>query len=322
MTNALSFRRAAQADVDYWLEVEACYSRTWLNYKMNPHYHNRAEIMCVLKGTCNVQIIHMQNDSKRHTTIASRRVETLNAGEIIFLDVGVIHSLEVPGTCYIANVEFTLKPDRAGLLSMKRLSGSSPELARFLKEPPGVARGNDRHGKLYLALSCVIDGYLEKLGGCDDRALCDLQMAELMLRLTKALNSKQESLGMIYAEKAHAMLMRNFNQEIGVNDIAKAIGINPSYLQRVFKKAQGTTIIECLNRIRIDHAKMLLVNTNDPIIDIAVHSGFHSRQYFSRVFTQLTGQTPSAFRQTNQRTDLNEYYLFDSIHDIFLDHLG
>jgi hypothetical protein len=40
----------------FWPVVEACYSRTWDHYEMQPHIHNRAEIMYVLKGRCMVHL--------------------------------------------------------------------------------------------------------------------------------------------------------------------------------------------------------------------------------------------------------------------------
>ena len=116
------------------------------------------------------------------------------------------------------------------------------------------------------------------------------------------------------------MLLHDRIQEnVRINDIAKEIGINPSYLQRIFKQANGKTMIEYLNSIRIERAKFMLSCTEDPIVDIAVSVGYNSRQHFSHVFTEITGVSPQEYRKHSVKHQRRQLYMFDNIIDDFIE---
>ena len=62
-----------------------------------------------------------------------------------------------------------------------------------------------------------------------------------------------------------------------------------------FKQETGKTIIEYLNDIRIDTAKMLLMTTTKSVEEIAYAVGYESPKYFARIFKSVVGISPSAF---------------------------
>jgi two-component system response regulator YesN len=57
----------------------------------------------------------------------------------------------------------------------------------------------------------------------------------------------------------------------------------------------GITLVTYLNRYRVDHAKALLKNGDMNLTEIALETGFSSSAYFSRVFRQETGMSPSEY---------------------------
>jgi len=61
--------------------------------------------------------------------------------------------------------------------------------------------------------------------------------------------------------------------------------------------ALGTTPHQYLIQQRIERAKQLLKQSNDAIADIAILCGFNNHSHLSKYFRQLTGTTPSAYRQ-------------------------
>ena len=65
------------------------------------------------------------------------------------------------------------------------------------------------------------------------------------------------------------------------------------------KKETGKTAQEYLHYYLIEEAKNNLLNTNDPINEIAFNLGFEYPQYFSKLFKSKTGMTPLAFRKMN-----------------------
>lgn len=83
-------------------------------------------------------------------------------------------------------------------------------------------------------------------------------------------------------------------------DLSQAIadtGYSPSYFRKLFKSSTGLAPIVCFNRMRVEYAKTLLRQSGDqqPIRDIAEAAGFSDPYYFSRVFKEHTGMSPSAY---------------------------
>ena len=72
--------------------------------------------------------------------------------------------------------------------------------------------------------------------------------------------------------------------------------LHPSYFSTVFKNSTGLSFKEYLNKVRIEESKILLLNTDFSIIDIAIAVGFEDQSYFSKVFKKYTGTTPKQFR--------------------------
>ena len=99
------------------------------------------------------------------------------------------------------------------------------------------------------------------------------------------------------------------DEDVRIDELAKLVGVSSSYLQRIFRQVQGVTIVEYLNRLRIDRAKLLLVNTSDSVIDVAMAAGFNSRQHFCRVFASLEGCSPSQYRIQMQKLDAKQVFL-------------
>ncbi len=75
--------------------------------------------------------------------------------------------------------------------------------------------------------------------------------------------------------------------------------VSPSYLFRLFKKKMGVTPMRYRNLVRIDKAKLLLLDRTLTIEEVAERVGFEDAKYFARVFKKETGASPSAFRTRN-----------------------
>lgn len=78
--------------------------------------------------------------------------------------------------------------------------------------------------------------------------------------------------------------------------LAKKAGISEEGIYRLFRKHLDTSPANYINQIRIRKASYLLINTYCSIDEAAEQTGFPNRAYFSRVFKQVTGISPAAFR--------------------------
>lgn len=320
--NAYSFTDPAALEGRCWPRVEACYSQAWSQYSMPPHFHNRAEIMYVLKGWCLVHLFdYGSNPYAQDIQITGGRTERLGPGDFIFVDQGLLHELEVPDTSYMLNAEFRLARDDDALISLKGLADASPNLAAMLERRQAVQRGRDDSGQLLRALEQVIAAFSQSLPG--DGALADVLMAELLLRAADNLKKRSvKSSALGYAQSAVDYITAHQTEDIRVDDVAKKVGIAPAYLQRVFKQATGMTMVAFTNHLRVEQSKRLLMYTDDPVVDVAVACGFNSRQHFFRVFNAVTGVSPQQFRQEHSARSADPVFLFDDVEDHSYDKSG
>ena len=91
----------------------------------------------------------------------------------------------------------------------------------------------------------------------------------------------------------------NIKNELTQKEVADHVHLNPSYLSVLFKEHVQLTFSEYVTRRRIQRAKELLISTNLPINDIAEESGYKTAKYFIKIFKELEGMTPSAYRKDN-----------------------
>lgn len=78
------------------------------------------------------------------------------------------------------------------------------------------------------------------------------------------------------------------------------IRMSRSNFQMLYKKFFGVSFVQDLINSRIEHAKMLLLNTDMKITDISSMCGYHSYAHFARQFRSVTKTTPLAFREENK----------------------
>lgn len=90
------------------------------------------------------------------------------------------------------------------------------------------------------------------------------------------------------------------DQNLGAASISEEFRISTSYLSRIFRMDTGMGVVDYIHQVRIDAARKLLVTTNLSMEDIAVQSGFSNRWGFLRVFKELEGTTPGAYRLQNK----------------------
>lgn len=93
----------------------------------------------------------------------------------------------------------------------------------------------------------------------------------------------------------------NFKGPLSLKSIAQVAQISPSYFCRKFKARFGISPIAYLRNLRINRACHLLQNTNLPLSEITLQSGFFSVPYFCREFRKIKGISPIQFRRGSAR---------------------
>jgi len=87
---------------------------------------------------------------------------------------------------------------------------------------------------------------------------------------------------------------------LSLDAMAKELHISALYLPRVFKTAVGQSPHQYVLGRRIERAKYLLRNTDSPIADVALSSGFSSQSHLSNWFLRLVGTPPAVYRRQSE----------------------
>lgn len=99
--------------------------------------------------------------------------------------------------------------------------------------------------------------------------------------------------------EAVAYIEEHYRENLSIPQIAKAVSVNPVYLNKLFKLSTGKTISEYLNYYRIEESKSLLLEPDATVASVSAGLGYNDVRSFIRFFKKFTGVTPKDFRQQN-----------------------
>lgn len=94
-------------------------------------------------------------------------------------------------------------------------------------------------------------------------------------------------------------ITRNYNSNITLESVSKAVNVSPTYLSKIFREEVGTTFISYLTTLRIKHAQKLISDSNIGNKEICDVIGYSDPNYFSRVFKKVVGVTPTEYRSSS-----------------------
>ncbi|GAA4332252.1 hypothetical protein GCM10023149_38420 [Mucilaginibacter gynuensis] len=94
-------------------------------------------------------------------------------------------------------------------------------------------------------------------------------------------------------------IQTNLQTNLTVADLATRANHNADYFSRLFYENTGERPLAYIQSKRIERAQLLLITTNMPFYEIAAETGFESLSYFSRVFKNITGQSPGGYKKDN-----------------------
>lgn len=96
-------------------------------------------------------------------------------------------------------------------------------------------------------------------------------------------------------------IRENFRRPLRVEEIARAVGVHPVYLARLFRRSFGCSIAAFLRARRIDDAARRLLRGGEPLAEIALSTGFSDQSHFTREFRREAGRSPARFRRASRR---------------------
>jgi len=273
--------------IDHHFAVHSYFEQRLSKYSMDYHSHPTIELFYVVKGRANYTFTG--NGQK---TV----VERLKSGDLVLIDAECPHKLSIEKGCH----------------------GLFLELSVILTDSDSVPAVDS------YAVVCNCDSLIKGFGEKDYILLNDfLFIKQTILRLQALLNSdKLEYIDHYFTQTIIAELLlsinecyrktylanpyisgivefitREYQENITAPVIARAVNLNETYMQKLFKKELGVTLSEYVARYRISQSIALMRNTNMKFIDIAAQVGFNNRQTFYNAFKEFSGYNPKLFRK-------------------------
>ena len=97
-------------------------------------------------------------------------------------------------------------------------------------------------------------------------------------------------------KKAQHFIEHNYPEKITVDSLANMLALSRRHLERRFKKATSNTVVEYMQRVRIEAAKMSLETIRENVNEVMYNVGYTDTKAFRMIFKKITGLSPIEYR--------------------------
>lgn len=124
-------------------------------------------------------------------------------------------------------------------------------------------------------------------------ALCENSIREIVLLIAQQLQTKRDPRIVLILQK----LSQSMQEEIKIEELAKAVGLSVSRLSHLFKQEVGESIIEYVNRMRIKQAALFMEHMGRSATEASQDVGFNNYNHFAALFRKQIGLSPRTYRK-------------------------
>jgi AraC-like DNA-binding protein len=220
-------------------------------------------------------------------------------GHLLSVPLGWSHSYEPTADLEIFNVAFA--PEM-----LDSWPGITERFRLFSRSPQAPTRWLLRRGELEqleIQLQNIARELVERSIGYDYAApakLLDILVWIERLNLETKQIIKPELAAMV--SQTIVFMEQHLATSIHLEDMANTVHLNETYFCEVFKQVTGISPGRYLMRLRLEHARYLLLSTAQPITTVARESGFTDPSHFARAFKGAFGTSPTRLRFTRKQS--------------------
>lgn len=250
------------------------------------NWHEDLEILSVHEGAA---AIHIGGD-----------IFDVKKGDIVVFNSNLIHSIipyeeSVSYDCLIISPTFCsengielFSTQFVPVFRDERISAMMNRLQEQFPAPhtsPFVLKEENRRLSRFLPQRATIT-----------QILSDIYCYHLMSKnVTLSAKDTNESI-----KQALEFIHANSHRDISLNEISEIVGLSPFYFSREFRRATQVTFVSYVNQVRCNHAKHYLKKGSCSIAEVSTLCGFRNQSYFSKIFLQIEGITPSEYQKRKQ----------------------
>ncbi|MBY0009685.1 response regulator [Paenibacillus typhae] len=98
-------------------------------------------------------------------------------------------------------------------------------------------------------------------------------------------------------EVALHYIREHYAEDLSLERMASVVFLNPAYFSQLFKQKTGQGYKEYVTSLRLEQARLLLLNPKLKLAEIAERVGYQDMKHFTQMFRKRTGLTPTEYRQ-------------------------
>lgn len=247
-----------------------------LRYPM--HWHSHLEFDLVLEGCiCG--------------KAGSREIRA-DAGEIFFANSGELHETDATASPVMRSITVLLSDqlltecgadlERACFVFEKG-SSQEKELADIIRKTARVYQKKENYYELELSILL--------------RQMCLILLKECRMEKEDTAVRGMEYKNVKKVKKAITYMEEHYDTPITVSHMGDVMSMTPAYFSRFFKNSTGETFHRHLTRIRLNHARTMLEQTEAGMTEIAFACGFPNIKSFIEAFKKEFGCTPAKYKK-------------------------
>jgi AraC-like DNA-binding protein/ligand-binding sensor protein len=159
---------------------------------------------------------------------------------------------------------------------LSRIEVSPGKNATHAMETSSRSLKNVQEAKTFEELTDVLHGIADRISG-QISSFCGIPHAAAM-------------------QKVENYIHENYTRKISLKEVADVAGLSAPYFSAIFKEEMGENLSKYLNRLRVERASRLLLETNMSLSEIAGDCCFEDQSWFSKNFKAYTGISPGKYR--------------------------
>jgi transcriptional regulator GlxA family with amidase domain len=172
---------------------------------------------------------------------------------------------------------------------------------KIITDDSGIYTSGGAYSWLNLILYMV-----EKMAGRDMAITCSKIFEIQIERASQSafmIFSPQKRHEDVAVMKAQEFIETNYAEKISVDDLAREVGVSRRNLERRFRKVTYNSIVEYIQRVRIEAAKQTLERERENVNEAMYKAGYSDSKAFRTTFKKLTGLSPMAYRNKYVRKE-------------------
>lgn len=141
------------------------------------------------------------------------------------------------------------------------------------------------------------DIYIQRADKCKSaKSLIEL-LEEMHVDFTIRMKQIKKDIAIsLHVRKCIDYIYEHLNEKLTLNELADVVGLNITYLSKLFKKETGQSIKQFVHKAKITTAENMLKYSDFSYSEIALSLGFSSQSAFTTLFKKVNGITPKKFR--------------------------